>query len=291
METDYKYIPLKSINLTSVAKRREKIMESTRAHYSMSPTGEDFEAFVQDVYSCFPLTIRYDVVFASLMNLAGKKLTPEVIRAAAWRLAGNMNKLKIGEPVPEWVRQTTLEWCPVNIKRANPGRGYDGKFGFFYEYDILAGTPAGLRFNKFWSMKYIRFIARELGFKKTRKAHYRLLDGHELVGMRLYLLFDPVISKDDKPIAYHFAVPNSCKVFNTRLLELRYRIVPCPEGYSLEEVPCHNCPFGYDKCSAGCHPKTYEVRTCFRCGQDKWHDPLSKSLLCIECIQKVKINA
>ena len=189
MQEEKALIPFKSINLALLQKRVDKAVTTTRAHYNTEPTGEEFETFAMALYGAFPPTIRYDVFFASVMHLAGQLLTRDVIYSNAWRLAGCLDTLRKGTPVPPWTHQTTLEWCPVVITRANTGRGYDGKLGFFYDYRVLGGQPSGLKFTTFWSFKYIRFISKSIGFRRTRKAHFKLTDGAELVRMRLYLHF------------------------------------------------------------------------------------------------------
>jgi hypothetical protein len=277
-------IPFKSINLSLVSKRIDKALAKTRRHYDTEPKGEEFETFVQDLYTAFPPKIRYDVFFASVMNLAGTRLSREVIKETAWRLAGNYTKLRRGIPCPPFTRQTVLEWCPISIVRCTTGRGYDKKLGFYLEYRIMAGQAAGKKFITFWTVKYARFVARSLGFRRTRKVHFKLHDGVELVRMQLYLLFDPKLSKEDRPSAYHFYVPASLRVKNQKILKQRYRLIPCPLGYTRIELPCHNCPQGYDQCPAGCHPKTYTVKPCPRCEKpETWFDPLGRGVVCVEC--------
>jgi hypothetical protein len=277
-------IPFKSVNLSLITRRIDRALTKTRRHYDTEPRGEDFEAFVADLFSAFPAVIHYDVFFTSIMDLVGKKLTRDLIRDTAWRLAGNMHKLRRGIPCPPFVRQTELEWCPVTIVRSTVGRAYDGKLGHFYEYRVMAGQAASLKFTTFWSVKYTRFVARSVGFRRTKKVRYKLVDGAEMVRMRLYLLFDPKLSKEDRPTAYHFYVPASVKKFNQELLKRRYRLIPCPLGFLRMEMACQHCPSGYDKCPAGCHPKTFVAKPCPRCNkQETWFDPLGRGVICVDC--------
>jgi hypothetical protein len=278
-------IPFKGINLGQVQKRIDKALVTTRRHYDTEPRGVEFETFVWDLFLAFPQTkVRYDVVFASVMDLAGKRLTRDVIKDTAWRLSGNTGKLIEGVPVPPFVRQTELEWCPVTIVRCTAGRGYDKRPGFYYEYRVMAGQPAGMKFTTFWSAKYTRFVARSVGFRRGKKIHYKLADGAEMVRMRIYFLFDPKLSKEDRPTAYHFYVPPSMKAYNQQILKQRYRLIPCPLGYLRAEMSCHHCPQGYDQCLAGCHPITFTVKPCPRCKKpEAWFDPLGRGIVCVEC--------
>lgn len=286
MATEKKLIPFKSANLSLISKRIDKIEAKLRPHYNSEPTGESFNKFVEDVHSCFSATIRYDVIYASLMHMAGKLMTREVIHNQAWRLAANMDKLKEGIPVPPWIKQTELEWCPIVILKADPGRGYDNTFGFFYQYRVLAGSAASLKFTTFWSIKYARFIARSVGFKRFKKTYFKFVNGRDMVQMRLYVLFDPALSRDERPSSYHFSVPTSCRVYNQKILQQRFRITPCPLKYTLSELPCYKCPMGYDKCGAGCHPFTFKRKGCPRCSQEGWFDPLGRNVICVDCEDK-----
>lgn len=277
-------IPFKSVNLSQIQKRVDRALARMRTHYDTEPRGEHFEAFVQALFSVFPATIRYDVFFASIMDLVGKRMTRDLIRETAWRLAGNINRLKQGKPAPPFLQQTELEWCLVTLVRGNIGHGYDGKLGFFYDYRIMSGQATGKRFTLFWSLKYARFVSRSLGFRRTRQGYLRMTDGADLVRMRLYLLFDPKLSREDRPGSYHFYVSSACKKYNQKILKQRFRIIPCPLRYTLSEQACHNCPQGYDQCNAGCHPATYVTKACPRCDNtEAWFDPLGRNVICVEC--------
>lgn len=282
-------IDFKATNLALVEKRMDKILTKIRLHIGTEPVGDAFDKLVTDIYSCFPVdTLRYDVVYASLMPHAGKLLDREALRMIAWRMAGNYIRLKKGQPVPPWTKQTELEWCPIAIVKSDPGWGFDGTQGYFYEYRVMAGTPAGRKFTLFWSRKYIRYIARSMGFKRTRKGYFKVSNGQQLTRMKLYLLFDPELSKDERPVAFHFYVPSSMVQQNQDIIEQRFRVQPCPLKYSLVQLACHDCPVGYDECKAGCHPKTYYRQGCPRCGEEKWFDPIGRGVVCIECEEQAR---
>jgi hypothetical protein len=274
-------------NISQITKIVEKALTKLRLYLGTTPTGDDFNSLVLDLYDCFPPTVRPDALASSMMPYVGKEITGETIKQFSWLLAGNLKKLKEGIVVPPWTKQVEYEWCPVQIKRANPGFGYDDKLGCFYEYIILAGSPAGLSFVTFWSWQYIKFIARDMGFKVNRKKRFIISNSRELCNMQLYLLFDPLKSKEDKPISTkHFVTPGMLKA-NQEILKQRFRLVACPLDYTVLEQPCHSCPLGYDECLAACHPKTYYTNTCPRCRTpDSWFDPLGKGAICVECADK-----
>ncbi len=270
-------------NLSYINKIRNNLNEKLRPYYNTQLDGESFPAFVTDIHSVLPSVIARSIIIQSIMNLVGTELTKEMLNKLSWRLAGNIQKLKEGKPVLAWIRQTELEWCPVTILDAQSGKNFKGDLGGFYKYKILGGSPAGLTFTLFWSRKYSKFLSRSLGFKRTRKLYYKFSNIKELVSMRLYLLFDPALSKDDKPRANKFYVPASFLKYNQTILARRFRITPCPLNYKLSELPCYKCPMGYDKCTAGCHSATYIIKVCPRCEKENWFDPKSKSVICINC--------
>jgi hypothetical protein len=148
----------------------------------------------------------------------------------------------------------------------------------------MAGLPAGKKFTTFWSTKFYHSVARDIGYKRTRKTPFRLVDGSEFVQMRVYLLFDPKLSKEDRPVAYHLYVPPSFKAYNLRIIKQRYRITPCPLDYLRTEMACHHCPLGNDQCPAACHPLTFKEKPCPRCLQpDALVDPAGRGIVCVSC--------
>ncbi len=293
--TDHPLIPFKSFNISQITKRLDKVAERMRNHWHSEPTGEKFESFVRDLYSCFPWSTRFDAFYASLLPHAGQCMTPAHIRNIAWRLAGNLKQLKAGQPVSPWLQQNKLEWVPIVLVRAVPARSGKGTLGYLYTYRVLAGSPAGKQFEIFWTVRFVKNMARSLGFRKRRKSPFIFTDGIELVQMKLYILLDPTMSRDTQPGAWHFMVTPSFLTANRRILKRRFRITPCPIDKPLIEWPCHQCPIGYlpdnrkgakvpRGCYASCHPMTYADKTCPRCkSADVAFDPLGKGVICVEC--------
>ena len=287
---DHQLIPFQSVRIRAIELILDNVLAATRKHYNTEPTGTAFDSFVRDVYECFPKQLKYETFYMSTLDAAGKQLTRELIYNLTWRLAGNITKLKNNTIVGPFTTQTELEWCPIKIVKAVHTRGYDGKDGYMYSYRVLAGSPASMKFTTFWSTKYAKFIARSIGFKKTRKVHYKFAHGSELVHMELYVLFDPALSKEDRPGFYHFHVPSGSKNRNLELLKHRYRLYECPLNLTMLEQPCYSCPQGYDSCTAGCHPSTYAVRGCPRCKDYGYFDPDEPNVICIECARKERFQ-
>lgn len=249
----------KALNLNLIDKQVDKIMANLRPYYEATCTGDEFNRFVIDLHSLLPVTVSIDIIYASVMNSAGKPLSREYLQALAWRLAGNMKLLKDGIVVPEWLNQTTLEWVPISIRSVTPGKSYSEKPGCFVNYLVLAGTPAGLSFTTFWTINQARLMAYNLGFKTKGKNKFPFTSFVELTRMRFYGLLDPQLSKDNSASFSDFRVPGTVLKYNREILKTRFRLNPCPLGYELHELACHNCPVGYGTCIAGCHPTDYPI--------------------------------
>lgn len=265
----------------------DRALESLRPWYGTTPEGGEFAQFMREFAAVFNKPIPYEAFLGSVMTMAGQEVSRDSIQATAWRLAANLNRLLKGRPVPPWLGQTEAEWVLIDVVRAKPGRTAKGKPGHTYDYRVLNGLPAGLRFNTFRSKKQARFIAKSIGFSKFSRMRLAFRDGMELVGMKMYVLLDPELSTPDGPGFYHFHATGSCKAANRELMKMRRRVIPCPEGFSLAEVACPRCPYGYDHCPAGCHPATYVTKMCPRClTTTAWYDPTSPCVVCVDCEEK-----
>lgn len=203
-----------------------------------------------------------------------------------------------------WTQQSTPEWMPLVLLRATYGHSAKGKPGARYEYRILAGSAAGLQFETFWSLNFIKNLANRLGFRRNRRSRFKFTDVMEMVQMRLYMLFDPALTRENQPGAYKFFIPASFIAYNQRILKRRFRVVPCPLGLPLSTLRCHQCPVGYvpephkegtlllaDGCYAACHPLGYYDKACPRCESIcAPFDPLSKGVVCVDCEHKERRN-
>jgi len=224
--------------------------------------------------------------------LAGVTLTEEILDTVAWRLAGNLERLKLHRPALPWCRQEVDEIVPVQILDVYPGYTPTRKFGGTFPLRILAGTPASHIIDQFWTSGYCRLIAQILGFSAPwGKRQY--IDLRQFVGLRLSVRiatelsgsaprFEKLWQEDDK------IKPASLYQWNQDVLRMRRRdTFQCPRKYPLDQVQCHFCVVGTDECLAATHEATYTKSYCEVCEKDNWFDPASPQQdLCLECYHK-----
>lgn len=247
-------------------------------------TGSVYHDFVETVHNVLPDGIDVTTVSKSLIDLLGKELSEELLQPVAWRLAGNVRRLRDGIPATVWTRQQVDEWVPLLVKEVKLTHSRLGKPEAELITKAVAGSPASMPISLTWSRKFCHARSRHVGFTPGwGKLPYR--HPYEFVGLRLTGMVSaeesnghPVVSKvlDDEP--------SSVVNYNRRIISARLRRpesgFTCPKEY---EHPCHLCPIGYDDCPVGTHPNTFVMRYCTTCKQDNWSDPGRRGKVCVDC--------
>jgi len=272
-------------NIPAILRLRDKLYDTLNEFVAAELIGETFARFVNSAVEVLPKNIPHETVFTSLLSLTGSEVTLTLAMEVAWRLAGNLRKLKAGIAVPQWTRQTATEWVPVQILEMVPGENYRKERGYHAHMRVLAGSPCPMRISKFWSQRYCSWMARNFGFsrphRKTKGLCIAYHHGSEFTNLRLMVLLDPQLTKDGKPGFDTTSITSGMKNWNSTIMKARAHVSPpCPEKY---EHPCHMCYIGYDRCLAGTHPRTWEARYCTGCNQDAWFDPKADTPVCITC--------
>lgn len=270
-------------SIKKIVTLRDKIYDNIiLKHGGTVPEGKTFGHFVLNILDCLPLSVDYEALFNSVRHLAGKPIDKEEIFNNAWRIAGNLHHLRNSVAVPPWVHQAVDEWVPVQITETKPYRRKDKARGFLYAFRVMAGTSCPRTVIKFWSIKFCRFIAQEMGFSAPWN-QFPFTDGHEFVSMRMHALIDADRSNEE-PFFEKTNHPPSCVAWNKTILKARMRIdPPCPNGYTF---PCFKCHIGYTDCLAGCHPMTYVKRFCVECELEDFFDPAKNDSKCVNCTNK-----
>lgn len=275
---------LKSVSLPGVMRLKAKIEndEELVSFIGDPLSGQELKEFSGHLVRLLPGRISREVIRDSLLDMAGKAVTEDLIKHVAWRLAGNLRLLRTGRPAKPWTRQTVPEWMPLQFVEARPRRSAKGHFGANFVLRVLAGTACPELITKFYTAKFCRFVATKIGFSKPWGS-YPFKDIREFVGLRVYGLFTPRSSLHRPNFEQVHAVPSM--ISNNRVL-LRWRTrangcgFTCFKGY---KTPCWQCEVGYDQCAAGVHPRTYTLRDCVACQNNNWHDPRESRELCVEC--------
>lgn len=273
-----------------------------------TPRGEEFTRLVQTVLAFLPKEFTRDesrrsFVEDSLRHLAGRRMTPELADDTAWRIAGNVPRLKY-RPVPPWQVQRIREWVPLAVT-ACWRRKVRQSLGSTYTFRVLAGSPCPRRVRKWLSQGMCRLLACGAGFevrRHLREVRYPYQAPQQLVGFRLYGLVDPALCGRDPGFTFPLAVdgtgrvrleqrvfPSGVRAWNRLQLRRTFRVDPgftCPQGHP-PSFPCHFCPVGYLECEAGKHKHNWTSGFCQRCQRaDSWFDEELPSDVCVDCFNR-----
>lgn len=262
------------------------------------PIGSEFERLVTLVQEVLPDGVPYATLEDSLSHLAGTYVTDRVLDAVCWRMAGNVKRLKQRKAVPPWHVQRVPEWVPVQVTACKRERTSKGKLGARFQFRVLAGTPAGLFMEKFWSLKFCRYIAVDCGFSKYRKSRrvipFPYTAPEQLVGLRLFARVMPKLS-DKEPGFDGIGFTATTTKFNKVTLGCRFRrneSFRCQLKMTHEQLQCHHCPVGFVKCRAATHRHDWVQKACPECNDDEaYFDPERKSETCIDCTIKAAYKA
>lgn len=285
---------MKTYKLRQVEGIRDALTPDLLRYYSMQRVkGQYYENFVDLVWQHMPLVPR-ETIFQSLMSYLDVDLTPAILKQIAWRMAGNQPRLRMAIPVPPWTGCTGPEWVPLQVIDWTfvPGIGKKKRGGFYYQFRALAGTPCPMRIQRLWTKEYMKvvrmpdFLGFTRPFKRGNAPCYPFKDGSELMGLRMYGLIEPKFCEEIQPGFEQFSVPPSMRAYNREILAARAKVDPkCPKNYRWD---CYLCPIGANECRAGCHPTTYEVKPCPRCGNPKaGFDETKSKDVCVFCSREL----
>ena len=244
-------------NLQRIVTVRDYLVRYTLAEFTgFAPTGPHFEDFVAALCDGLP-RVDWQVMCDSVRDLAGVLLTEDVLRDTAWRLAGNISRLREGTPVPPWHNtQRGPEWMPAQIVSYQPARNKWGRPGGDFRFRILAGTACPMVIGRFMTKSYCRRMAREAGYTSQRH-DYPLGHISELVNLRAWLKIDPGQCRPGIPGFERSRSSSGLFKWNRAIIKKRFRQGwVCPYDF---DHHCHQCPVGYQDCPAAVHRETYHV--------------------------------
>ena len=273
---------------------RNSLRLTLKGYEGRTLEGVAFNKFIDEVQLLLPGKIPVASVYHSLRHLAGVKLTAALLRDNFWRLAGNLKRLKV-RSVPPWTSQTYMEWVPAQIERARRYRTSRGRVGWLLSFRIMAGRACSLLVTRFWSDKFCRYVAKEMGFmlwqpsdKSDRLPHGIYKHATELVTLRLHLLIDPELCTRE-PGFEKVKVQVSDRKWNQEQLKFRDRLDAehaCPHDQP-KKLACYQCPFGYLHCRAAVHRLNYTYGYCASCGTDDVpFDPEQSTEICLGCVDR-----
>lgn len=312
---------LPSYNIPRVMKLRQKIIEGiTLEYHGYAHIAEAYEVLVSHISTLLPRVDR-DVIWESLRTYAGVPLLEPQIDEIAWRLAGNIDRLQDGVPVHPWSSLLYDAWVPVQVqavhryrisrkkKKDEPPkvegaeeRRVSGRGAFRMRLIVLAGHPAGHVFEKKMTDASTYFIRADIGFSQytpdpTDIYHepmkcYPLADVTELTRMRFLIWLDHELCANGLDFT-KVACTGSMRAHNRKLMKIRQREgYKCPLNLLAGDMPCYNCPKGYDSCKAACHRLTYIQKPCIICNRpNAYHDPERPGTVCAECLSQQLVES
>lgn len=282
----------RTYSIKRVLATKRTICKAAAAYLDQRLAKDLFEGFVDVVRRKLPAGIIREVVRDSLLNVAGRQLTQELLDDTAWRMAGNVPRLKALRTAPVWNRQVWDEYVPLQIVAVSRSYRHHKPMASL-TLRVLAGTPAGLLIETTWSIGLCRALAQRLGFTSPFGDH-PFDDSRQLMGFRFYGLIEPRLCRptpqfeslwctDENDKIY----PQSCYKHNRELLRCRNRppgVFDCPRGFPVETVPCHRCWVGLDGCPVAVHSRSYTQGFCDGCGRQALFDPsLRNTTVCLDC--------
>ena len=289
-------------SLHRVFNRRDKLFRRVAAKFVDKKLVDDaISELVSEVCDVMPSSISKPVIFQSLFDLVGETPTKQMLFDTLWRLAGNIPALMRSEPVHPWNVQHSTEVVPAQVIEVHTVR-HHSKVTQSVLCQFLAGSPSSLQAHQRWSSRKCAYLARRKddagngfmfsrspGSRSRREAKYPYADPRQLVGMRCLVVVPPELSEDG-PNFQEIRFTSSLGSHNRELLKRRARVdegYDCPQGFNRSHA-CHVCHVGTEKCSAACHPRTYEVDFCSSCGQQAYFDRKDFTGYCVNCAAELK---
>jgi hypothetical protein len=275
-----------TINVASVLKRRDRLRDLFRQYWNCTFDVSDVERLVPILQKLLP-GAGHDALFETLRHFTGRELLRPELDKLAWLIAGGNARLKAGLPVTEWVSQVSDEWVPVHVMRVFPGQDQYGNHGYQLSAVVLSGTPSGKIFHVLRRPTFLAAMSRKIGFTR-RNGPLPYLSGYQYMSLRFMVQLSAAKSQYD--LVFDAVAGNAgTNTWNKRLLRLRHRLEPCPQGYTHQ---CHRCVVGSDICPAATHRLGYIQQSCSGCGeQAAWFDPELPPDICVECAKRKAWNS
>lgn len=275
--------PIPTFDIARVFRLKRAIEQDLdlACYVGTKPEGQDYEFMVRRFRDRLP-GADLDALRKSLLELTGRTITTGMLSMTAWRLAGNLPRLKAGREVIPWTRQQVPEWVPLQVVGTKVWISKRGRRGGMFQFQILAGTPCPLKIEKFWTREFCGMVARRMGFTRL-KGKYPYQHTNQLVGMRFLAHISPIRSREQPDFDEVAEATGGVLKHNKALLKARHPLHRvCPSNYPTSQA-CHLCPVGMTACDLATHVRTYVRRICRQHKLEAWHDPATGEDLCMDC--------
>lgn len=269
----------KLVSFRNAIKYRDIIFSRARPYIDTTLIGQTFRDFFDDIFGALPPTVSKDAVFESVRLLAGTIFDHRTAASFAWRLGGNLHTLIAGNAVAPWTRQIQDEWVPLQIDYLVPYTNTKKKKpGYIFNCVVMAGSSCPLKFSQFVSKPACYAVARASGFT-SRRGKIPFVYPEYLTKMVFYALIDAQRS-EERPYFTKVRASSSAISHNRQILDIRYRVEPCPRSFSHE---CRNCVLGYNECPAAIRPTRLEKKMCPTCNEETYFEDRGAFSICVVC--------
>jgi hypothetical protein len=284
---------LRTYVLDRVFNRRERLVQLALPLVGSTLDAANFPEFVRQLGRGLQ-GVPLDLVRESVLHTAGRPLTLPSLATEAWRLAGNLERLREYHAVPPWNRQVADEYVPCQVLGVTMEERERRRFAEL-TLQVLAGTPAGLQLKKTWSSKFVALLSKSLGFAPSWTGSLYFTTPLQLPGLQFYVLLEQRLcgaGPDFEKLWTHERSrrirPASCLVHNRQLLALRERTTsryPCVAGLA-PNIPCYRCYAGLDRCPLATHARTFPTQFCHFCSREELFDLDLSTRMCRHCFQR-----
>ena len=165
---------------------------------------------------------------------SGQVLTKDVLKHLIMKLRQNKGYLEAGATIPRWTG-TPPVWSVVKIEDLKVIRLRDLPFAKL-EVHALTGVLAGETHWLVLPIKYVRWLAKEIGYPRYEKAHER-----ELVGMVTWARLE--MTRFGRTTIAKVSPTSGQSNHNRELANARLN-----KNCSNRQMSCYRCPLGLDSC-------------------------------------------
>lgn len=235
----------------------------------------------------------------SMPDLLGNVLEAKDAAYLAYRLAGNMTRLRRGEPTPPWQYQPAAEAAVVQVLQLLRWPNRNKKPGFQVSMLILSGYAAGKTLKNFWSYELCRYVSTRIFGFSSRRGAKPYHQPHDLVRLYAAVEIDPDRSVSEPKYSRLIPRGELAKINQHRIglrltknqPDAEYR---CPIDF---RGNCSLCPLGYTPsetkrhCPLAVRPQTIEIRRCPSCRNDEAaFDPAVSVRVCDLCAEAQRMR-
>jgi len=287
MDTEKEVIP--PLSLGGVVGWRKKIKAILTPHLNSTLVGNSLQQLTASISDLLykPVTtidgldlgddkaVGAAVYKTLAAHALGKQLDEKLFEKLVTIVAGNIDRLKAGGAVTEWMYQLQPEWVLAIIRDnhhyVTPRQHIHGTMLVF---EILTGVAASKYVSSFFTDPALRRLSIRIGAIKKRDR--RALHPHDFV--RLYVLVH--LKKGEKLEIERYKEKASLASRNALRIKKRkdYRKV-CPKQST---VPCSFCPTGYSVCAQGTHQFNCVLQQC-KNGHSGWVNTRHPQQPCLMC--------